>query len=172
MQCIGSKRVIVFILFVETALFSTGCSGCDKQDDEAQIRELIEKGAILAEQHNVKELMQFTTKDFIAMPQSLDRRSAKGMLLMAFRRYKKFKVRFPRPTVNIDASSAYAEATTQFAIVREGGTVPDLSGLYEDPESWLIELGELADIYKLGLWLIKQDDRWLIRKARLETYQR
>ncbi len=166
----GKKKPLAFILLIVTGLFLGGCSGCEKRDDETQIRQLIENGALLAEQHKLKELMRLTTDDFLAMPNTMDRRSVKGMLFMAFRRYGKFKIRLPRPTVNVDASLAYAEATTPFAIIREDRTVPDLTGLYEDPESWLNALGEMAELYNLGLWLVKKEDRWLIRKARLKPY--
>ncbi len=153
--------------FVVSALLFSSCGSCDTPDNETQIRSLFDKGADFAQKHDIKELIRLTTDDFQAWPGPQDRQSAKGVLFMAFRRYKKFSVKFPRPTVNVDATGAYAEAKTPFLIVREGQSMPNLKDLYDDPDGWVEKVDDLADPYHLELWLIKKDDEWLVRKARI-----
>jgi hypothetical protein len=42
--------------------------------------------------------------------------------------------------------------------------------LYEDPQKWLEEVGENADLYRLKLELIKLDGRWVAKRALLERF--
>jgi hypothetical protein len=152
--------LLTFIVF-------SGCSRCETPDDETQIRALVAQGAQLAEKHDLGALIELTTADFVARPQHLDRQSVKGVLLLAFRRYGRFKIRHPRPEVELDPAGGAATATLPFVIVRQGRQVPDLAELYEDPKEWLAEMIELADIYYLELGLTKEDDQWLVRRATL-----
>ncbi len=160
-----SKLIAAFVMV--SSLLVAGCGSCETPDDETQIRALMEKGAGFAEKHDIGEIMGLATSDFQAWPGPKDRQSVKGVLFVAFRRYGKFSVKFPRPTVNVDVSGAYAEAKTPFLIVREGQNLPDLKDLYEDPEGWVEKVDDLADPYHLELWLVKKDDEWLVRKVRL-----
>jgi len=43
--------------------------------------------------------------------------------------------------------------------------LPDLE-LYKDPECWLEEVGELADLYKLNLQFLKKGDKWLVTSGK------
>ncbi|MCP4680347.1 MAG: hypothetical protein GY854_33640 [Deltaproteobacteria bacterium] len=158
---------LIATLLVLSALLVSSCGSCETSDNETQIRALIDKGAAFAQKHDIGELMGLTTDGFQAWPGPRDRQSVKGVLFIAFKRYKKFSVKFPRPTVNVDATGVYAEAKTPFLILREGQSMPDLKDLYDDPDEWVEKVDDLADPYHLELWLIKEDGEWLVRKARL-----
>ena len=162
------KSAIVLTASIFAAHILAGCSGCEKQDDTARIKALIKNAATKAEQHDLGGIMDLATEDFVALPNEMNRRSVKGLLLVAFRQYGKFSIHYPRPTINLDPSSVLAEAIVPFLILRKGRSMPDLSSLYEDPDSWLREAAEVADLFHLELWLIKTDDQWLVKKARIQ----
>ncbi len=164
-------RVILWGLVVGLGLMAGSCSGCEELDDQALIIQLIDRGARSAEKHRVGDLMSLTTDDFLLEPQQMDRRSAKGVVFMVLRRYGKLKVHYPRPSVDVAASRAEAEASFPFVIVREGSKVPNLSQLYDDPEGWLGQVARKADLYYMNLWLVKEDDVWLVNKAKVDGYR-
>lgn len=168
----GNAKVVGSIWAAAMWAAVLGCQGCDKNDDEKQIRTLLENATLAAEEHNIKGLMGLTTKDFIALPGERDRRHVKATLFVAFRKYGKMSVEMPRPTVNVDKSGRYAEVDTPFVIVRKGSAVPDLSGLYNDPGNWTKEIDKMADLYDLHLWLIKKDGTWVVRQAKLSGMNR
>jgi len=159
-------RVLGILVAVQIAF------GCEKSDDERQIRTLVENGVLAAEKHGISDLMGLTTKEFVALPGHKNRREVKGMLFIAFRKYGKLTIEMPRPTVNIDKSGKYAEVDTPFVIVRKGSPIPDLADLYNDPESWTKGVDKMADLYDLHLWLIKKDNKWVVRQARLSGFNR
>ncbi len=163
-----AKNAPLFALLLWGSLVFVGCNRCETEDDETLLRGIIDRAAKLAEEHDVKELMRLAAKDFQASPGAQDRNATRGMLFMAFQRYGKFSVRFPRPTVNVDQGGAHAEASTPFLIVRDGQGLPDLSDLYNDPDGWVEQLGSMADPYHLELWFVKKDGDWLVRKARIQ----
>ena len=87
---------------------------------------------------------------------------------MAFRRYGSFKVAYPRPEVTIEPSGTEARARVPFMIVREGTPLPDLGGLYEDPEGWIEAVKEQSDPFMLELWLTKTKDGWKVQRALMQ----
>ena len=74
--------------------------------------------------------------------------------------------------VTVDKATGQGEATISFVIVREGANFPDLQALYDDPQSWLQRVGEIADLYHLTLLLVKDGDSWLVRQAHIQGTKR
>jgi len=142
-------------------------ASCTPKDDALAIRDLVEKGARLAEAHEIGDLMDLTTEDFIASPGRHDVRGTKSILFMAFRHYGRFKIHFPRPSVALNKQSNEAEAVIYFAIVRDDQPLPGLKEFYDNPERWIQKAGELADLYKLELQITKPQKKWLIKSADL-----
>ncbi len=166
-------RPTTFLAFcvLSAGLVLPACSGCEEQDDEAQIRAMFKYAVEMAERHDLGELMDLTTDDFKVKGQGLSRRDTKGILLMAFRRYGDFSIKHPAPSVDLGSSGTTATAQAPFLIVREGREAPDLGDLYDDPESWAEEVAEMADLYNIKLWLVK-DGTWKVEKAKLDGYRR
>jgi len=161
---------ITFLLIISAvfSLFANGCRSCGKEvDDEALILELIKRGASLAEQKKIKELMELTVKDFRESGRNMDRRSVRMTLMFAFKRYGKFKVLYPRPNIKVQDSKTEATARIPFIISRQGQEAPDLADLYEDPEEWISYVSNKADPYYLNLQLVKQGDDWMVHSAHL-----
>jgi hypothetical protein len=156
---------VLLLLIVVSVLES-----CSPKDEETAIRELVKKGAALAEEQDIRGLMNLTTEDFVALPGDLRRQETRGILFMAFRHYQNFKVLYPRPSVDLKPDKRSSSAVFPFLIVKKETTVPKLKELYEDPQRWLETVGENADLYRLKLECVKQDGDWLVRQARLERF--
>ncbi|MCJ8499044.1 hypothetical protein [Desulfatitalea alkaliphila] len=148
-------------------------AACGKSDDEtAAIRLLIDEGAELAEKQQIGDLVRLGTEDFVATPGTHDANSVKGILFVAFRRYGRFSIHYPRPTVELDPEGKQATASVYFVIVSKERNLPDLRDLYNDPVQWLEAAREKADPYLLQLELIQQDRRWQVQRAHIESAMR
>ena len=143
---------------------------CAAKDDSAAIRQLVEKGASMAEDKRIGDLMDLADEGFVAMPGHHDAGTVRAILFSAFRQYGKFKIHYPRPAVEI-ISDTMAAATLYIVIVRQNQTIPDLRELYNDPRRWLERVGETADLYQLKLQLFKRDGRWRVQQAQLESFK-
>jgi hypothetical protein len=123
---------------------------CTDRDEADRVRRLIDKGARLAEEHDVGGLLELTTEGFLALPGNRDRAEVRGILWMAFRHYREFKILYPVPTVDLEEGGENAaSATVYFLIVRKERSYPELKDLYGDPRGWLEAVGENADLYRL-----------------------
>ena len=160
---------------VRVTLFALVClllqPSCTPKDETEVIHRLIEKGANLAEKHDVGGLMELTTSGFSGLPGKRDRDEVRGILFMAFRHYREFRILYPQPGVDLEEGGDTATATVYFLIVREDGSYPGLKDLYDDPGGWLDEVGENADLYRLKLDLVKKEGDWLTAQAHLEPFK-
>jgi hypothetical protein len=156
----------VLLILIAVSVFES----CSPKDEETAIRELVKKGATLAEEQDIRGLMNLTTEDFVALPGDLRRQETRGILFMAFRHYQNFKIIYPRPSVDLKPDKRSSSAVFPFLIVKKETTLPKLKDLYEDPQRWLETVGENADLYRLKLECVKQDGDWLVRQARLERF--
>jgi hypothetical protein len=154
------------LLLISVSLFGS----CSSKDEAAAIRELVKKGATLAEEQDIKGLMNLTTEDLRVLPGDLGRQETRRILFVAFRHYQDFKVLYPRPSVELKPDKRSASAVFPFLIVKKDTTFPNLKELYEDPQRWLEAAGEKADLYRLKLEWVKQDGDWLVKQARLERF--
>jgi len=162
------RRLGYIVLVVCFALIS--CSRGPSTDEEA-ILELLDEGVRLAEEHSVKGLLKLTTTDFVVEPGGRDRDETKRIMMLAFLHYGDFKVLHPRPQIDLPSEEVEeASVRVPFLIVRKDQSLPDLKGLYENPKSWLQEVGEHADLYRVELRLIQQNGDWLVRSAHLEGF--
>jgi hypothetical protein len=168
MHLIFNRRLLWPTLFSTITLLSL--ASCSPKDSVREIRDLIKEAASLAEAHDVREMMKLTTQDFLALPGKLDHREAKRVLWMTFKHYGKLEVIYPHPTVHLDADGHGGTASVPFLIVKKGHSFPHLQELYDDPQRWLEQAGEVADLYRFKLQLVKADGRWLVRQALLEKF--
>jgi hypothetical protein len=159
-------RVAAFFSIIFLFLIS-----CSKKDDASLIDALIKKAAKLAEAHDVKKLVKLTTEDFLALPGRHDRQETKRILWLAFRHYGQFKILFPEPSIDVAETSSAATARVYFVIVRKDLSYLGLKDLYKDPEAWLEEVGENADLYRIDLDFVVKDGDWLVKTARLEPFR-
>ena len=144
---------------------------CSKDDDTEKIRSLIKKGAELAEKHDLPGLLELTTEDFLALPGKHGRREVRRILWFTFNHYGNFKVLHPKPIVDLEPDGRLASARVYFLIVRREQSIPNLKDLYQDPQDWLEEVGENADLYRLKLDLEKDNGDWLVKRAFLEPFR-
>lgn len=144
---------------------------CSPKDEVAAIRELIQKGAKLAEDHDVSEIMNLTTEDVVALPGRHNRQEIKRILWLAFKHYGNLKVLYPEPSVNLTSNKNSASSRIYLLIVKKDRNLPELKELYTQPRRWLEEVGENADLYQLDLQMVKQDGDWLVKQAQLEGFK-
>ncbi len=159
MLIIRAKSIV--ILLVLLSLFS-----CSSPDDVVVIREMVSKGALLAEKKNLGALLDLANDGFVAMPGELDKQTTKAVLWRAFRYYRDFHILYPQPVVMIEEDNT-AFVSLPFLVVRQGKVIKGLKELYQEPKKWLREVGKKADLYNLDLELIKQGSSWKVRRATL-----
>ena len=157
-------------LFVLLLIVVGGLQSCSSKDEESAIRNLVQKGATLAEEQDIKGLMNLTAEDLLVLPGDLGRQETRRILFVAFRHYQDFKVLYPRPSVDLKPDKRSASAVFPFLIVKKETTLPKLKELYEDPQRWLETVGENADLYRLKLECLKQNGDWLVKQARLARF--
>ena len=161
-----------YFFAVLIVLISACClSSCSEKDDIALILGLIEKAEALAEEQDTGKLMELTSKYFKAQDGKLNRQEVRKFLWLTFRRYGKFDLLFPEPTVEVFDKEQTAAAVVHFLIVKKEQPLPDLEKLYNDSERWLEQVGELADLYRLNLQFQKKGDKWLVTSAKIEPYR-
>ena len=146
-------------------------SSCSPKDEVSAIRELIKKGAELAEDHDVGGIMKLTTADVIALPGQHSRLEIKRILWVALKHYGKIKILYPEPSVSLTSNETSASAGVYLLIVKKDRDLPELKELYQDPGRWLEEVGENADLYQLNLQMLKKDGDWLVKQAHLEGFK-
>jgi len=158
------------IVFLFLAVISV--SACSTKDDVRAIRQLVSDGVRLSEEHDIGGLITLATDDCEALPGNLDRREIKRFLWLVFKRYGEFHILHPLPKVTLESEGRSATAAFPFLIVKKETTVPELQGLYEDPQRWLEEVGKNADLYLIKLDLVKTDGDWLVKRAHVESFNR
>ncbi len=162
------RRRWILVLSVACLL---GLSSCRTGDEAEKLNGVIKKGATLAEDHDVGGLMELTTEDFSALPGDRDRGEVRGILFLAFRHYRQFRILYPEPVIDLSTGGDTASARVYFLIVRQDGSYPNLEELYKDPRGWIDAVGENADLYRLELEFVKKEGDWVARRARLEPFE-
>ena len=161
-------RHVLFRMLLVAAPAMVVLGACAEKDDEVAIRKVIQEGARLAEKHDTSGLLKLTSQDFRASPGEVNRQEVKRYLLYAFMRYKEFAVLYPQPSVEIQGGDR-AAASFPFLIVQKDQSLPDLRDLVKDPDRWLQQLGDKADLYRLKLELTRDGADWRVSRAHLEV---
>jgi hypothetical protein len=164
------KRLGAWVVLCSAACLFTQPS-CTEKDEAEVLRGMIRKGAALAEEHDVGGLIDLTTEDFAALPGNRDRHEVRGILLMAFRHYRQFRILYPEPSVELSGSGDAASSRVYFLIVRQDRSYPNLDELTKDPKGWVEEVGENADLYRLELDFVKKKGDWVASRAHLEPFK-
>lgn len=156
------------ILWASLFVFVLSCS---QKDEVSAIRELIKKGAELAEDHDVGGIMELTTEDVVALPGQHNRLEIKRIIWAALMHYGKLKVLYPEPSVDLTSKESIASSSVYLLIVKKDRNLPELKELYKHPRRWLEEVGENADLYQLDLQMVKKNGTWLVKQAHLEGFK-
>lgn len=164
----GNKKLLGFVFFFGVAVLYM--ASCTERDDVRAIRTLIKEGAVLAEKHDIGGILALASGDLQVLPGELDRQQVRGVLWRAFKYYGALKVIYPRPAVVLEKDNDHALARFPFLIVKREHSLPKLEALYNDPQGWLDEVGENADLYRFKLHFIKKGGGWLVREVHLERF--
>jgi hypothetical protein len=158
----------VFLFFFALSIIVIPC--CGEKDDATAIRSLIRKGAGHAEKHDIGGILKLASEDLRVLPGDADRREVRRILWLAFRHYGDLKVIYPRPDIEIEKDGNHASAQFPFLIVKRDQSFPKLNELVDDPQKWVQEVGERADLYRLKLRLSKSGGEWLVNQAQIERF--
>jgi hypothetical protein len=145
-------------------------TSCGPEDDKKALQGLVKKAANLAENHDIGGIIELTTEDFTANPGDFDRTGTKRILFITFRHYGELNIFHPRPKVDLYSDGKKSTVTFPFLIVKKNQPLPDLEELYDDPTGWIEKVGEMADVYRLTLSVMKKDGRWLVKNARIQSF--
>lgn len=162
----AATRVVFLAVF---GLVGWCCTG---SGEAGRIREVIAEGAARAEARDLRGLLDLTAEGFRARPGDRTLEQVAETLAVAFYYYRRFRVLYPQPSVELSDDGRAANASVHFLVVREERSYPGLEELSEDPSLWLEKVGENADLYHLVLELVKTDAGWRAQAAELTTYGR
>lgn len=140
---------------------------CSGQDETAHIREWIRSGVALAEGHDLEGLLSLTEEGFRAEPGDHNREGTRERLATAFYYYRRFRILYPYPAVELAADGRTAAVAMPFVLVRKEVEFPGLEEFKDDPQGWLARVGNHADLYHLELELVKRGEQWLASSAHL-----
>ena len=124
--CPGQKWSRLAIFWTILFMFVSSCS---PKDEVSAIRELIKKGAELAEDHDVGGIMKLTTAGVVALPGQHNRLEIKRILWVALKHYGKLKVLYPEPSVSLTSNETSASARVYLLIVKKDRNLPELKEL-------------------------------------------
>jgi hypothetical protein len=144
---------------------------CSEKDDVQAIRALIKDAAEMAEDHNLSGIMELTTEDVLGFPGHHNRLEIKRFIFSAFMHYGRFKILYPRPSVDLSNTDNSATCMIYLLIVKKDRAIPDLKDLYDEPRRWLETVGENADLYQVKLQLLKKGGAWRAQQAHLEGFK-
>jgi hypothetical protein len=162
------KKWTLWILLGTVCLFIA--ASCGQNDEVAVIRNQIQKGATLAEAHDINGLMRLTADDIVVNPGGYNRRETKRIIWAVLRHYGNIKIIYPRPSVNLSTDKNQASCGLVFLIVKKNRVIPDVKDLYDDPQAWIETVGANADLYRIKLEMVKTDNLWQVTGAYLETF--
>ena len=162
------RKWILWTLSGAVCLFIA--AGCGPNDEVAVIRDQIQKGAALAEAHDINGLMKLAAEDIVVNPGGYHRREIKRIIWAALKHYGNIKIIYPRPSVNLSTDKNQASCGLVFLIVKRNRVIPDVKDLYDDPQAWIETVGANADLYRLRFEMLKTKKHWQIKNAYLETF--
>jgi hypothetical protein len=144
-------------------------AGCSRDDEVTRVRRFVQDGIQRAEKHDLAGLLALTSEGFRAEPGSRGRGAVREILGAAFYHYGRFRILYPEPAVEVAEDGRAATVTMPFLVVKRDGSWPGLESLYRDPQRWLDEVGENADLYRVIVRLAKMEEGWLAEWARLSS---
>lgn len=165
------RRTKGFLFMLTGVFFFLMASACSQEDDVAAIRALVQKGAALAEAHDISGMMALTTEDIIAQGGTYNRLEIKRIIWSALKHYGKINILYPKPTVDLGSETNQASCAMYLLIVRKDRVVPDVKDFYDDPQGWIETLGDNADLYQLKLDMRKTADGWRVSAAHLAPFR-
>jgi hypothetical protein len=147
-------------------------SACAKTDREQQLYQMIKHGVELAEEHDLSGLMDLTQDGFIAGPGNLPRQEVRKILFITFKRFGKFNIHHPKPSIRLSVDEEKAVVKMSFLMASQGQVFPELKLLYEDAAAWVDGVDKRADLYTLSMELEYESGSWLVKKAQISGFAR
>lgn len=157
----------LFFIFCLTTL-----SACSKTEREEAVYQLVQEGVELAEAHDLGGMMDLTGDDFTAGPGDHGKKEVRRILFVMLKRYGKFRILYPKPSVKLSEDEQTAIVKMNFLIAKKEQPFPELELLYKDSTAWLAAVDKSADLYTLSMELRFDSGDWLLKKARITGFAR
>ena len=164
----GSTKISLVVLSSLLLLLAA----CSKTEREEEVYRFIQQGVELAEAHSLGDLMDMAREGFIAEPGKRSSKEVRRILFVAFKRFGKFQILYPKPSVRLSEDEETAIVKMNFLITKKEKPFSELKLLYDDPAAWLNAVDERNDIYTLSMELEYESGDWMVTKARLTGFAR
>jgi len=162
------KQTIV----VTTILSLYLLTACSKTPSEEAIHLLIKDGVNMAESHDLGGMMDLLEDGFIAGPGHHPKPEVRRILFVMLKRYGKFRIVHPRPSIKLSEDEQSAIVKMNFLIANKQKLFPELELLYTEPVAWLESVDKSADLYTLSMELGAESGEWLLKRARITGFAR
>ncbi len=136
----GCGRMRIFVTSLLLAVAVVALSGCQRPDDELQVRRAIESAAQAAEQNSASDLAAVLSEDFDGNDGALDRRALSGTLRLFALRGEQVKVTLG--PVGIERRGERLVATFTVAMRAGGRLLPENLGVYQVESAWRKDAGD------------------------------
>ncbi len=145
---------------------------CARTEREEEVHQFIQQAVELAEAHNLGELMDLAQAGFSVDPGNHAEKEVRRILFVTFKRFGRFNILYPRPSVRLSEDEETAVVKMNFLITKQDERLPELELLYEDSAAWLKAVDEGSDIYTLSMELVYESGNWMVNKARITGFAR
>jgi len=162
-------RQSAVITLVLSLSFLTACS---RTPGEEAIYQLVEDGVNMAESHDLGGMLNLLEDGFIGGPGNYSKQEVRRILFVMLKRYGKFRILYPRPSIQLSEDGHVAIVKMNFLIASKQQPFPELDLLYSEPTAWLAAVDKSADLYTLSMELDVESGEWLLRKARITGFAR
>lgn len=161
---LSTTSILKLQLFL--VLFGISLIGCERNEDEQEVLEVVNDSIALLEEGEVGKSMRLTTGDFLAQPGKLGRVVASRKLMSFFRGKGSVQILHPEPEIELLDTGDAALVSMPFVVARKGAEVESLTSLENDSTAWAAKASDYTTVQNVEVSLVKQKGRWLVRTVR------
>lgn len=149
-----------------SAVLLSALIGCESADEEQSVLSVVNDGAALLEKADPVNALRLTSKDFVAQPGRLNRKTVLSRLNAFYRVHGGIEILHPTPEVEILDSGKAALVTTPFVAAERGVSRQALDDLADDAAAWEKLAADYTTVEHAEISLVKENDRWLVSSVR------
>lgn len=159
------KFKLSLLLAVLLSLAALGSFGCESQEEQ-EVNATVSEGIETFERGDLTKLIKFTTRDFVAYPGKVDRKTLMRRLYLTVKSSREINVLHPAPEIELDAGEETARVDVPLIVAASKELEKELADVNEDQVKWIEKAEQYAEVKHLELSMVKQGDRWLVQTAR------
>ncbi len=156
------KLVAIRVCCLAVLLFLVGCY---KTEEERQVEQLVDDLGQSFGDHSIKGLLKSTTRDFVALPGRVNKKTAVRQLFHLFQLNRNITALYPRPEIECDSENS-ASVSLPFLLINSGAENSALEDLFDSPDQWVEQAQTLGKVHQVELSLVRKDGQWFVQTAR------